>query len=49
MTMARKRWQYLLLFLTFLSVALAASPTSFCKWYASPHTSQLLLLTPPRS
>ncbi|KAK5680483.1 hypothetical protein LTS10_007412 [Elasticomyces elasticus] len=29
--MARTRWQYVLLFLTLLSVALAASPTSFCK------------------
>ncbi|KAK4547706.1 hypothetical protein LTR36_000664 [Oleoguttula mirabilis] len=29
--MARARWQYVLLFFTFLAVALAASPTSFCK------------------
>ncbi|GAB1728032.1 hypothetical protein NU195Hw_g5772t1 [Hortaea werneckii] len=30
--MARRSvWQYALIFLTFLSVALAASPTSFCK------------------
>ncbi|KAK5128339.1 hypothetical protein LTR85_003007 [Meristemomyces frigidus] len=29
--MARPRWQYVLLFFAFLSVALAASPTSFCK------------------
>ncbi|KAK0342922.1 hypothetical protein LTR02_014160 [Friedmanniomyces endolithicus] len=27
----RPRWQYLLLFLSFLSITLAASPTSFCK------------------
>ncbi|KAK3112216.1 hypothetical protein LTR53_011754 [Teratosphaeriaceae sp. CCFEE 6253] len=29
--MARPRWQYLVIFLYFLSVAVAASPTSFCK------------------
>ncbi|KAK4553630.1 hypothetical protein LTR86_009426 [Recurvomyces mirabilis] len=29
--MARPRWQYILLFFSLLSLALAASPTSFCK------------------
>ncbi|WPG99274.1 Hypothetical protein R9X50_00208700 [Acrodontium crateriforme] len=29
--MARPRWQYILLFLSFLSIALATKPTSFCK------------------
>ena len=32
--MTRSLWQYAALLLVFLSVAFAAKPTSFCKWYA---------------
>lgn len=35
--MARPRWHYAFVFLTFLSLALAAKPTSFCKWYYANH------------
>lgn len=32
--MAPQRWHYVFLLLASLTLALAASPTSFCKWYA---------------